>query len=216
MPSPPALQFGCYYHIYTRGNNGETIFREARNYEYFMRLYARHIPPVADTYAYCLLKNHFHLLVRIKTEAEIRNEVMQTIQETFRVSKTLKVSLEVSARAPSQAFSNLLNAYTKAVNKAYRRSGSLFEHPFGRVEVTNQAYFARLVIYIHQNPQRHGLIADFRDWPYSSYNALCSTKPTQLQREQTLAWFGDRNHFVRAHAKLQTLDPDQDPEGLED
>jgi REP element-mobilizing transposase RayT len=55
---------GHYYHIYNRGNNGENLFVEERNYPYFLQLYARHIFPIADTYAYCLMKNHFHLLVR--------------------------------------------------------------------------------------------------------------------------------------------------------
>ena len=57
---------GHYYHIYNRGNNREDIFIQERNYRYFLRLYAKHIEPMADTYAYCLLRNHFHFLVRIK------------------------------------------------------------------------------------------------------------------------------------------------------
>ena len=60
------LEFGVIYHIYNCGNNGETIFPEERNYKYFMQLYGKYIAPIADTFAYCLLRNHFHLLVRIK------------------------------------------------------------------------------------------------------------------------------------------------------
>ena len=66
MPQPVPLQYGKYYHIFTRGNNREDIFLEERNYRHFLQLYAKHIMPIADTYAYCLLRNHFHLLVRIK------------------------------------------------------------------------------------------------------------------------------------------------------
>lgn len=57
---------GHYYHIYNRGNNGETLFREDRNYRYFLQLYAKHIAPVAETYAYCLMPNHFHFLVQVR------------------------------------------------------------------------------------------------------------------------------------------------------
>ncbi|MBN1976347.1 MAG: hypothetical protein JW918_03000, partial [Anaerolineae bacterium] len=60
------LEHGQYYHIYNRGNNGENIFIEERNYSYFLGLYAKYIEPIADTFAYVLLRNHFHLLVRIK------------------------------------------------------------------------------------------------------------------------------------------------------
>src|SRR3972149_1827357 len=66
MTSPPPLKSGVFYHIYHRGTNREDIFVQERNYRYFLQLYARHIEPAAETYAYCLLKNHFHVLVRIK------------------------------------------------------------------------------------------------------------------------------------------------------
>ena len=62
---------GVVYHIYNRGNNGENIFIEERNYAYFMKLYDKYITLVAETYAYCLLRNHFHLMVSIKDLPEI-------------------------------------------------------------------------------------------------------------------------------------------------
>ena len=70
MTNPEPLQFGQYYHIYNRGNNGETLFCEDRNYPYFLKLYAKYTEPVSETYAYCLMSNHFHLLVRIKDYEE--------------------------------------------------------------------------------------------------------------------------------------------------
>ena len=70
MPTPEPLDFGHYYHIYNRGNNRENLFVEARNYRLFLELYAKHVVPVADTYAYVMLKNHFHFLVRTRTVEE--------------------------------------------------------------------------------------------------------------------------------------------------
>lgn len=170
MSSPPPLVYETYYHIYNRGNNGENIFKQERNYRHFLKLYGKHIGPVAETFAYCLLPNHFHGLVRIKSKAEI---VAQTSQDL----------------RPSQQFSNFFNAYAKSINHAHRRTGSLFEHPFERIPVDSEAYFTQLIIYIHQNPQRHRLIDDFRNWPYSSYSAFFSTQPTRVQRETVLTWF---------------------------
>ena len=66
------LQFGQHYHIYNRGNNRENLFVQARNYPYFLRLYAKYILPVAETFAYCLMPNHFHFLIRTRTEDEQR------------------------------------------------------------------------------------------------------------------------------------------------
>ena len=176
MSRPEPLHFGSYYHIYNRGNNGESIFREQRNYRYFLTLYAKYIEPVAETYAYCLLNNHFHLLVRIR-EAEDWQ----------------------SYPDPSRAFASLFSTYTKAFNKAFQRTGSLFEKPFKRKVVDNDRYFTYLVAYIHRNPERHGFVDDFQDWPYTSYGAILSKKPTRVRRKAVLEWFSSPTEFVDAH-----------------
>ncbi len=60
----------------------------------------------------------------------------------------------------------------------------------------------RLVHYIHFNPQKHGFIADFRDYPHSSYKSLLSDRPTRLEREGVLNWFGGRAGFAAIHQTL--------------
>jgi len=64
----------------------------------------------------------------------------------------------------SQYFSNLFNAYTKAINKNYNRSGSLFEKNFKRILIDDDSYLVQLVCYIHRNPQKHGITKDFRTY----------------------------------------------------
>jgi len=186
------LQPDCYYHIYNRGNNHGDLFLEERNYRYFMELYVRHVYCVADTYAYCLLKNHFHLLVRVRTEEEY--------MKTFQVFETWKVSRgQVPKYNPSRRFSNLFNAYTKAINKAYGRTGSLFEKNFKRIHVTKDAHFCHLIRYIHFNPQKHDFVEDFRDWPWSSYHALRGNGVTRLRRGVVISWFGGIRSFEEFH-----------------
>ena len=186
MTSPSPLLYDTHYHIYNRGVNREDIFVEERNYKLFLTLYEKHISPVVDTFAYCLLKNHFHVSVRIKSEEEIL-ATRKTLRE-----KTLKVSMpgpkqevpvsfashvesspgkplgfdssRVGSRYVSDQFSNFFNAYAKTINKAYGRTGSLFQHPFGRVPITTDRQFWNVIAYIHQNPQKHGFVKDFRDW----------------------------------------------------
>src|SRR5690606_17973301 len=65
------LIFEKYYHIYNHANGNENLFREQKNYEYFLEKYKQHISTIAQTIAWCLMPNHFHLLVKIKTEEEI-------------------------------------------------------------------------------------------------------------------------------------------------
>jgi hypothetical protein len=68
----------------------------------------------------------------------------------------------------------------------YNRSGALFEAPFKRIEVEEESYFTHLIAYIHSNPQKHKIVADFRDYLYSSYEAYLNNKSTKLQRTEVL------------------------------
>ena len=170
---------GCFYHIYNRGNRGEILFREDRNFNYFLSLYGKYIRPIADTYCYCLLPNHFHFLVRIKEQESIDDDLISW---------------------SSRAFSNLFSTYTKAINQAFQRSGSLFEKPFKRKHIDVDRYLFQLVIYIHRNPQKHGLVKDFRDWTYSSYPAIIGYGSTRIQRGEVLKLFGGREGFVKSHS----------------
>ncbi|MBK6712514.1 MAG: hypothetical protein IPG51_19620 [Chloroflexi bacterium] len=187
------LQYGRLYHIYNRGNNGENIFVQQRNYPYFLQLYANHIQPVAETYAYCLLPNHFHFAIRTYTEEE----------QICLFSKNRQISTEnrqiFKPTPPSQAFKNLFIAYTRAFNQATGRTGTLFERPFHRKPVDSQHYLLTLIFYIHHNPQKHGFVTDFRDWPWSSYGAILSSKPTKLNRADVLDWYNGRAPFIAAH-----------------
>jgi hypothetical protein len=65
--------------------------------------------------------------------------------------------------------------------------------------VLTQSYAVQLVRYIHFNPQKHGLVSDFRAWPYSSYHAHLSNRATRLHREDVLGWFDGLQGFVSAH-----------------
>lgn len=192
MPTnPDPLTFGTFYHIYNRGNNHENVFLQERNYDYFMELWWKHTSKIAETCAYCLLKNHFHATVFIKYEEDL---------------KGLKL------KEPSQYFANFFNAYTRGVNIATNRSGALFEVPFKRIPITDERYLMRLIVYIHQNPQKHKFVEDFRDWNYSSYHDLIGSALTRLQRNKMMELFGSREDFIRIHKEIQPL-PDFDDEG---
>jgi REP element-mobilizing transposase RayT len=172
------FEYGKVYHVYNRGNNHENIFVEQQNYDLFFKLMKKYLLPVADIFAYCLLKNHFHLLVRIKEKEEIVEKSMQD--------------------KPYLGFSHLFNAYTKSINKSLNRTGSLFQEHLKRLLVTDDDYFIQLVAYIHLNPIKH-CFSDKLDYPYSSYNAMLSNKPTLLKRNEVLYYFGDRENYTYWH-----------------
>lgn len=168
------LQHDKYYHIYNRGINGELLFKSDDNFDYFLKKYDYYISEVADTFAWCLMHNHFHFLVRIKDE----NEFLKT---------------------PSQQFSNLFNAYTKAYNKQQGRHGTLFERPFRRKEINEEAYFRNLVLYIHTNPVHHNIVENVEHYTWSSYNSIVSEKPSKIRRAKVIEWFDDKENFIATH-----------------
>lgn len=180
-PKTP-LKPGNYYHIYNRGINGCTIFKETTNYEHFLALYDKYISPVADTFAWVLMGNHFHLLVRIKNPEGFEN--LQGLNNTKRIN---------------QQFSNLFNAYTKAFNKRYNRTGSLFEHTFRRKRIDNNFYLKQVLLYIHNNPVHHGFCEHPVEYPWSSYLTCISIKQTKLQRDAVMGWFDDQAKFKYWH-----------------
>ena len=181
MSRSTPLEYDKVYHIYNRGINRSSLFFEPKNYSYFLSLYRKHLAPVAGTFAFCLLENHFHLLIRIRS--------FDTVSSTFKGSPPVLF----------RPFSNFFNAYTKAINKAYGRTGKLFEESFKRKEVATEEYFTQLIYYIHSNPQHHGLRDDFRTYPHSSYPLLANKLPSWLEKEEVLDFFGGLNSFLRFH-----------------
>ena len=175
-----------YFHIYNRGINRQDIFFESKNYNYFLEKYIQFVAPFVHTYAYCLLKNHFHLLIQVKDEGELQKAIQKKKEKAYYCHI-------------SNAFANWFKSYSHSINKMYGRTGSLFEEPFRRIEVTNDAYFSTLVAYIHQNPERHGFVEDFRDYPYSSYESYLVDKPTRLRKKDVLDWFGSWEDYQTFH-----------------
>ena len=163
----------AYFHIYNCGNNKENLFIDEDNYIYFLSLIKKHLLNSMDLLSYCLLKNHFHLIVKTNPNEPDRNL--------------------------SRAFSNLFNAYAKAINKRYQRSGSLFKDRFSRIKIEDETYLRSLIVYVHTNPTHHGFTTDFKSYKFSSFNTLISNNPTELDRKFVLSLFGDRDNFEFVH-----------------
>jgi REP element-mobilizing transposase RayT len=131
---------GGFYHIYNRGNNREPIFFERENYLFFLRRIREYfIPEEIEIIAYCLMPNHFHMLIRLLI-ADV-SDVLQA----FTLS------------------------YVKSINKRFQRVGSLFQGPFESRLVEQNKYLLHLSRYIHLNPVAAKLVKRAEDWEFSSY-----------------------------------------------
>ncbi|WP_439130164.1 transposase [Polaribacter sp.] len=190
------IKLDQYYHIYNRGINSENLFYSEDNYRHFLKLYKKYIYPIAETFAWCLLKNHFHLLIKIKNEEEI--------------CKTFSINSDKATKKPSQQFSNLFNAYAQAINKKYNRHGSLFEAPFKRKQIKNEKYLKNLILYIHNNPIQHNFVEKLSSYKWSSYNSIISEKKTLIERKKVIDYFNDKQNLIDTHQqKIDTESIDE-------
>ena len=162
------LEKDGYYHIYNRGINGCLIFENDENKIYFLKQLSRYLDGKISIFAYCLMGNHFHLVIRLEEEEKI----------------------------VTQAFSNFFNSYAKAFNKQTERTGSLFEKHFKRIRLKGDDYLKQLILYVHLNPKYH-LDLKFQEYKYSSYQAFISNKETKIEKEEVLKLFGGIENFKK-------------------
>lgn len=188
------LHFNTYYHIFNHANGDDNLFREEKNYDFFLQKYHQHIDPIADTIAWCLMKNHFHLLVKIKSLEVIRSSDNPGFENLDCLDE------KETSNFISKRFSNFFNSYSKAFNKVYQRRGSLFIKNFKRKEIDSPQYLQQVILYIHLNPVKHGFVRSGNDWTHSSFTSF-------YQEQATLAYhlFGDENSYLSAHQAKEGL-----------
>ncbi len=182
MDIQPLIE-GQFFHIYNRGVNREDLFKEEKNYSYFLQQYKLYCSDILDTYAYSLLKNHFHMVIHVKENVEVPRKNGEGL---FRLNA-------------SKQLSHFFNSYAQSINKMYNRTGSLFESPFERKLIDNGEYLTSAICYCHHNPQLHGFVNDFRDWEFSSFHAICNNDNTLVASQKVIDKFGSVVAFEEAH-----------------
>lgn len=208
------LEYGTYYHIYNRGNNKTDIFKDEKDYLHFLFLIKKYLLTVADIYSYALMKNHFHLLVRIKETDEINYLVPDYTNELSKKWNTIHLTKsdlknidekKLKKPVPYRQFSHLFNSYTKWFNKRYRRTGSLFEKNFRRKEITSEEYLKQVLYYIHHNPLHHGFTTNYNDYPWTSYQIYAEYRLTFIDKKTVLEWFSDLENLIFFHQEEHNL-----------
>jgi putative transposase len=191
------------YHIFNHANGFENIFREPENFRYFLEKYQLYISPIAETYAYCLMPNHFHLVVRIRKREVIEGLILKSNYTFPKVSnfgkdKIINRDCDIE-RYISKQFANLFSCYTQSFNKVNFRRGSLFIKNFKREPITSKEQFLNTVIYTHRNPIHHGFRERFEDWSYCSYFGIISNDEHVVEIDKLLKMFGGRDQFIQKH-----------------
>jgi len=190
------FESGSIYHVYNRGNNKQVIFFTRANYLFFLNKVRNEITPIADIISYCLMPNHYHLMIQAK-------------------------ELSDDAKHPlSRKLGTLQSSYTRAINNQENRTGSLFQQKTKAVEIYSlydhfdkNDYLTTCFHYIHQNPLKAGLVMRMEDWEYSSFRDYAGLRKDtlinmQLAREVLdIDWenFSKDSYCVIEENKIQSI-----------
>lgn len=139
----PFIKTSVIYHIYNRGVSRNEIFRKKSDYRRFtakIKFYSD--KNSVKVIAYCIMPNHFHLLLYTKKEAENISQFMKNIQQS----------------------------YAMYYNYKYKHSGHVFQGSYKNKVVDKPLSLHRVINYILQNPVRKGLVKEPGDWRYSAFN----------------------------------------------
>lgn len=176
------------FHVYNRGNRRQTIFFEREHYLFFLKKVRTYISPYCSILAYCLMPNHFHLLIKTNTLTIAPSEALR------RYTNQPKVDMHNFAHGMKM----LLSSYTKGVNKQLGFTGSLFTQNTKAKQVssdrTGEDFSLLCFHYIHQNPAAAQLVENIDLWEFSSFRdyaglrngTLCDMKMTK--KELMLDW----------------------------
>ncbi|MBC8311541.1 MAG: transposase [Candidatus Marinimicrobia bacterium] len=167
-----------YYHIFNKAVNKNKLFLNNENYRFFLDKLYFYTKDVFEIYSYCLLPNHFHLLVKIK---DIESHIISEQLRRFSIS------------------------YTQSFNIAFHRKGTLFERPFQRKLITDDDYLISSIYYIHSNSEHHHICSDFRNYKWSSYQDIINKKNKFVSLSKVLNLFNDLDYFIEFHKDKRML-----------
>src|SRR5690625_673373 len=166
MARPLRIEFdGALYHVTTRGDRREAIYEDNKDREDFLEVLAEVVERFNWLcHAYCLMGNHYHLVV------------------------------ETPDGNLSRGMRQLNGVYTQATNRRHRRSGHLFQGRFKAILVDKESYVLELTRYVVLNPVRAAMVKSPGDYPWSSYRAMVgeAEAPGWLATDGLLALFGKR------------------------
>ncbi len=166
MSRPLRIEYpGAWYHVMNRGRRREKIFTTSKDYELFITV----LKETAELFnlkvsAYCLMSNHYHLLIH-----------------------TPDGNL-------SRCMRHVNGVYTQRFNRANKKDGQLFRGRFKAVVVDNDSYLLEVLRYIHNNPVRAGIVKNVNDFTWSSHSGYCSKakKWDWLYKEFLLSMFSEK------------------------
>ena len=187
---------GNTYHLYNRAVSDELLFRDATDYDTFLAKFSKYFGDYFKVYAYCLIPNHFHFLVKVKSKDDFHITIRK--ENTKKSNAFLEGDCSLNEFLVDQ-LRRLFSSISLTYNAKYKRRGPLFSPKLKRVMISGDVKFNYLLAYIHHNPIHHGLVTTYTEWIYSSYYVYIRNIKTKISKEEVIEWIGGKDVFLQLH-----------------
>lgn len=200
------MLFNKIYHVYNHANANDLLFESNYCYDIFLEKLTNYITPYADIYAFCLMPNHFHMVLKIHSEEEVVRAI-QLIHNPFnrpagRRAVAIRLNqLQNPDKFFSKRFADCFNSFAKHTNLVRHRRGSLFMKSFKNIVVDTEHYMSYLIYYVHINPVKHEFRKTVQQWQWSSYRAYIKDEFDFVKKDFVLNHFGGIEAFIDYHKR---------------
>jgi putative transposase len=204
MPTPEELKApfaaNCFYHIVCKSIDGLPLFDEPKDYWIFLERFKKFNDGFLDVWAYCLLFNHAHFIVKVKHTDAIRSYILQLLPEnktksmnSFLADITNELLIDALIERQMNSF---LVSYANYINNKHNRKGGIFQKPFKRIQIKGDGHLQQAIVYVHANAQKHGIVNDFKQYEYTSYHESANN---YIDSESMIDFFGGMEKYIQVH-----------------
>jgi putative transposase len=194
------LEHSYFYHIYNHSGSGKNIFQDNFDNIQFLIGMKKYLNEYMNIYAFCLMPNHFHVLVSIKRREEIDSSF--GVVDSNAKRKYLKNEIDINQLLEDQ-FRRWFSSYALKYNYKYKDRGQLFLKRFKRIRISEEFKFEYMLCYIHHNPIHHKFRSNFKSWKYSSYNYYVKNIASLLNKSYVLERLGSIEVFIELHKNFK-------------
>jgi putative transposase len=183
--------------------DGLKLFHSQDERLFFLRKFTEYLKPVLNCFAFGLLENHSHFIAEVKHDEDLRQSILYMPRQLR--SQQMQVFVDdfpnntATGAIIERQVNSFMTSYTNTANKIHTRKGGLFQSPFRRSFITSDLHLQQAIIYVHANAQKHGIVKDFRDYSYTSYNEILFGDSKNVETRFVLDFFGGREKYIQLH-----------------
>ncbi len=206
MPTP--VQFKApfepdqFYHVVFRSIDGVKLFLNNNQKQIFLNKWIQFMQPFCRIWAYCLLENHVHLVLKIEKAQSICAEIEKWSEDV----QTKAIQNYLSDKSEShfdemleRQVNRFLVSYVNTFNNEIVRKGGLFQKPFRHVLIVEEAHLQQAIVYVHANAQKHGIVKDYLLHPDHSYHEIIKGTNLYVDSSAVVDFFGNKTAFISVH-----------------